>query len=128
MRLADLITIVDDDESIREALRRLFRSFGFDVATFSSAEEFLDSGDLQASACLILDLRMPGISGLELQSRLVSDNRQVPIVFLTGHDDEQARAQAFEAGAIDFLSKPFTEESLMQSVRLAVDRHRMEAR
>ena len=119
-----LISIVDDDESIRKGLGRLFRSVGFDVDGFASAEEFLNSGDLQRSSCLILDLRMPGMGGLELQSRLVAGNCRIPVIFLTAHSDEQARAQALKAGAIGFVSKPFNEESLIRDVNKAVDQHR----
>ena len=119
-----LISIVDDDESIRKGLGRLFRSVGFEVDGFASAEEFLNSGDLQRSSCLILDLRMPGMSGLELQSRLVADNCQIPVIFLTAHRDEQSRAQALKAGAIDFVCKPFNEASLIRDVNKAVDQHR----
>ena len=119
-----LIAIVDDDASIRMALKRLFTSVGFDVAAFSSAEEFLSSRCLLDSACLGLDLRMPGMSGLELQSVLISCNRRIPVIFLTAHYDEQSRAQALNAGAIDFLCKPFIEESLMRDVKIAVDQHK----
>jgi FixJ family two-component response regulator len=119
-----LISIVDDDESIRKGLGRLFKSVGFDVQCFGSAEEFLNSGDFQGSACLILDLRMPGMDGLELQRRLIADNWQIPIVFLTAHSDEHSRAQAMKAGAIDFVDKPFNEASLIRNVNKAVDRHR----
>jgi FixJ family two-component response regulator len=125
MKGTALVSIVDDDESIRIGLSRLLKSVGFDVDIFASGEAFLDSGDLQASACLILDLRMPGMSGLELQRRLISCNCQVPIIFLTAHNDEQARAQAIRAGAIDFLVKPFREESLIRYINLAVDQHRL---
>ena len=122
-----LISIVDDDESIRKGLGRLFRSVGFDVDGFASAEEFLNSGDLQRSSCLILDLRMPGMSGLELQSRLAAGQWQIPIIFLSAHRDEQSRAQALKAGAIDFVSKPFNEASLIRDVNKAVDQHRSNA-
>ena len=122
-----LISIVDDDASIRKALKRLFISMGFDVTVFASAEEFLCSRSLLDSDCLILDLRMPGMSGLELQSVLISCNRKIPVIFLTAHYDEQARTQALKAGAIDFLCKPFIEESLMRDVNIAVDQHRSNA-
>lgn len=122
-----LISIVDDDESIRKGLGRLFRSVGFDVDSFASAEEFLDSGDLQRSSCLILDLGMPGMGGLELQSRLVAGHWQIPIIFLTANGNEQSRGQALKAGAIDFISKPFNEASLIRDVNKAVDQHRSRA-
>ncbi len=120
-----LISIVDDDESIRKGLKRLFMSVGFDVEVFASAEEFLSSRSLLDSACLILDLRMPGMSGLELQSVLTSCNRQIPVIFLTAHNDEHARAQALRGGAISFLCKPFSEDTLIRDVNLAVDQHRL---
>jgi FixJ family two-component response regulator len=122
-----LISIVDDDESIRVGLSRLFKALGFDVDVFASGEEFLNSGDLRSSACLVLDLRMPGMDGLELQRRLISSNCQIPIVFLTAHYNEQARAQALTAGAISFLHKPFNEESLISNVHLAVEQYRLNA-
>ena len=122
-----LISIVDDDDSIRKGLGRLFRSVGFDVEGFASAEEFLNSGDLRRSSCLILDLRMPGMGGLELQSRLIAGRWQIPVIFLTAHSDEQSRAQALKAGAIDFVGKPFDEESLIRDVNKAVDQHRLNA-
>ena len=119
-----LISIVDDDESIRKGLGRLFRSVGFDVEGFASAEEFLNSGDLERSSCLILDLRMPGMGGLELQNLLIAGHSQIPVIFLSAHSDEQARSQALKAGAIDFVSKPFNEESLIRDVNKAVDQHK----
>ena len=122
-----LISIVDDDESIRKGLKRLFTSVGFDVEVFASAEEFLDSRSLQDSACLILDLRMQGMSGLELQSVLTSSNRRVPVIFLTAHNDEHARAQALRGGAISFLCKPFSEDALIRDVNKAVDQHKLNA-
>ena len=124
MKGTALISIVDDDASIRKALKRLFTSVGFEVALFSSAEEFLGANSIPDPACLILDLRMPGMSGLELQSVLSSGNRRIPVIFLTAHNDDQARAQALKGGAIDFLCKPFSEESLMRNVYMAVDQHR----
>ena len=122
-----MISIVDDDESIRKGLGRLFRSVGFEVDGFASAEEFLNTGDLQRSSCLILDLRMPGMSGLELQSRLAAGQWQIPIIFLSAHSDEQSRALALKAGAIEFVSKPFNEASLIRDVNKAVDQHRSNA-
>lgn len=122
-----LISIVDDDESIRKGLVRLFRSVGFDADAFASAEEFLDSGDRQRSSCLILDLRMPGMGGLELQSRLVACDWQIPVIFLSAHSDEQSRVQALQAGAIAFISKPFNEATLICDVNRAVDQYRSNA-
>lgn len=120
-----MISIVDDDESIRTGLRRLFNTVGYDVDVFGSAEEFLQSGDLECSDCLILDLRMPGMSGLELQGRLISCNCSVPTVFLTSHNDENARCKALSAGAVAYVRKPFKVDSLIEDVNRAVERRRM---
>ena len=116
-----VITIVDDDESIREALRSLIRSVGFKAETFASGEEFLNSDRLPETACLILDLQMPGISGLELQRRLAGLQNRVPIVFITAHGNEEDRRRALQAGAVDFLRKPFSEEALLEAVHSALE-------
>jgi len=118
---SSVITIVDDDESIREALKSLIRSVGFRAETFASGEEFLSSDRLREAACLILDLQMPGISGLELQRRLAALQNRVPIVFITAHGTEEERRRALEAGAVDFLRKPFSEEALLDAVHLALE-------
>ena len=117
--MTNVISIVDDDASMRESLTSLLRSHGFAVLTFASAEEFLQSGQAPATRCLLLDVRMPGMSGLELQERLAG-GRRTPIIFLTAHGDEQARARALRAGAVDFLSKPFSEHALLDAVRAAL--------
>ena len=122
-----LISIVDDDESIRTALRRLLKTVGFDVDIFASAEEFLDSGNLEASECLILDLMMPGLDGLELQSKLISSNCELPTIFLSAHKNDQVRDQALKAGAISFLDKPFSEDILIRDVNIAIEQHRQHA-
>jgi FixJ family two-component response regulator len=109
------ISIVDDDESMRDAIKTLIGSMGLGVDEFSSAEDFLHS-PLSQVDCLILDVRMPGLSGLELQRRLVAENRTVPIVFMTAHYLEEERTRAMEAGAIAFLSKPFTEQELLNAI------------
>jgi FixJ family two-component response regulator len=118
------ISIVDDDESMREAIKTLIGSMGLSVEEFPSAEDFLNLSRSQVD-CLILDVRMPGLSGLELQRQLIADNRPVPIVFITAHYLEQERTKAMEAGAIAFLSKPFTEEELLNAINasLAIDRN-----
>ena len=123
------ISIVDDDESMREAIKALIGSMGLrglSVEEFSSAEAFLNSGRSQAFDCLILDVRMPGLGGLELQRRLAADNKRIPIVFMTAHYGEAERTRAMEAGAVDFLSKPFTEQELFQAIgaSLAIDKKR----
>ena len=117
-----LIAIVDDDESVREALKSLMRSVGFSVETFASAEDFLQADCLSATACLLLDLRLPGISGLELQRQLGAARRRVPIIFVTAHGNESQQREALERGAIDFLRKPFREEALLDAVQSALRR------
>jgi len=116
-----LVTIVDDDESVRGALKGLLKYAGFLVLAFASAEEFLESGEQQKTACLIADIRMPGMSGLELQSKLNLDHHRIPIIFITAHGDEKMRMQALRAGAVEFLTKPFDDEALVDSVRAALD-------
>lgn len=118
------ISVIDDDESVRKAVRRLIRSAGWDAEAFASAEEFLAAAGRRTPACLILDVRMRGMSGLELQRRLASSARPIPIVFITAHEDEAARRAALEAGAVDFLQKPFDDRVLLDSVAQAVARPR----
>jgi FixJ family two-component response regulator len=115
-----LISIVDDDDSLRNSLNNLIRSVGFGVQGFSSAEAFLNSHQLHDTACLILDVRMPGISGLDLQRRMVAANSRIPIVFITSHGDDNTRTRALEAGAVDFLYKPFREEALLSAIDRAL--------
>ena len=119
-----LISIVDDDESVREAIESLIKSVGLGALAFASAEEFLNSNRIEETACLILDMRMPGMSGLELQQRLATAGYGIPIVFISAHSDDQIRAQALGAGAIDFLFKPFSETALVDAVRTAVGQSR----
>ena len=114
------ISIVDDDESVREALKSLLRSVGFETEAFASAEDFLNSGHLPSTACLILDVRMPGMSGVELQDRLTASYDGVPIIFISAHADEEARTRALESGAVDFLQKPFSDEALLNAIDAAV--------
>jgi len=121
MSAALLISIVDDDDSLRNSLNNLIRSVGFRAQGFSSAEAFLNSNQLHDTACLILDVRMPGMSGLELQRQLVATNCRIPIVFITSHGDDDARARALEAGAVDFLYKPFREETLLKAIDSALN-------
>lgn len=116
-----LIVIVDDDELIRDALNGLMKEAGFRALTFASAEEFLNSGQQERTACLIADIRMPGMSGLELQSRLNRDNLRIPIIFITAQGDEKIRMQALRAGAVEFLAKPFDDDVLLDSVRAALN-------
>src|SRR5262249_2637618 len=114
------IVVIDDDESVRKALRRLFRSSGRDVTTFASAEEFLQATEQLAPGCLILDVHLPGLSGLELQERLQAEGRVVPIVFITAYGNDQVRALALQAGAVAFLEKPFEEQALLEAVERAL--------
>jgi len=115
-----LISVVDDNDSVRESLRGLIRSVGFAVETFPSAEEFLNSDHLSDTQCLILDVRMPGMDGLELRCRLVGNNRNVPTVFITAHGDAAARSQALQDGAVDYLFKPFSEQALLNAINEAL--------
>jgi FixJ family two-component response regulator len=112
------VSVIDDDRSIREAIGALLRSVGFSVAGFDSAEEFLKSGSPASTVCLILDLRMPGMGGLELQHRLSRDGHRVPIIVLSAHADEGARVRAMQAGAVAFLQKPFDNEMLLGTIEL----------
>lgn len=115
-----LVTVVDDDESVRESLPDLIREFGFSVNAFCSAEEFLESGNLDQTKCLILDISMPGMSGPELQKELKLRQRQIPIVFITAHIEETDRPRLLEQGAIDCLFKPFSEADLLKAVNAAL--------
>jgi FixJ family two-component response regulator len=117
---APLISIVDDDDSLRNSLNNLIRSVGFGAQGFSSAEAFLNSNRLHDTACLILDVRMPGMSGLELQRKLVATSSEIPIIFITSHEDDDARTRGLEAGAVDFLYKPFREEALLSAIYTAL--------
>jgi len=115
------VSIVDDDESVREAINSLLRSVGLQAQVFASAEEFLNSGYQHHADCLILDVRMPGMNGLQLQEQLVSAECDVPIIFITAHvSDTQARTRALQSGAVDFLIKPFSEEALLDDVYTAL--------
>ncbi len=117
-----VISIVDDDESVRTALKSLIDSVGFRAEVFGSGEEFLKSSFVSQTDCLIADVRMPGMTGLELQERLNAAGASVPIVFISAHDDKEARARGLRAGAIDFLQKPFSEESLLGAISAGLDK------
>jgi len=114
------IAIVDDDASIREALKSLMRSVRFDAEAFASAEEFLASERSKDTACLILDINLPGMSGLELQNHLNREQRSIPIVFISAHADEASRQRALQGGAIDFLGKPVRRETLFKAIQAAI--------
>jgi FixJ family two-component response regulator len=116
-----LVAIVDDDESMRSALQGLLKSAGLPARAFASAEEFLKSGNQEQAACLITDIRMPGISGLELQAKLKAEHFRIPTIFITAHGDAKLRMQALRAGAVEFLAKPFDDEDLLDSVRAALE-------
>jgi FixJ family two-component response regulator len=115
-----LIAIVDDDESARTAIHGVLKSFGFQVQSFDSAEAFLLSGRAAETSCLITDIQMPGMSGLELQATLAERNIELPVIFITAFGDSRMRSQAMRAGAVDFLGKPFDDDVLVQSVRTAL--------
>ena len=116
-----LLAIVDDDESVRRALQGLMKAAGLPTQAFASAEDFLSSGLLRQTACLIADIRMPGMSGLELQERLNAEHCRIPIIFITAHGDAKMRLQAMRAGAVEFLAKPFDDEVLLDSVQAALE-------
>jgi FixJ family two-component response regulator len=116
-----LVAIVDDDESMRDALNGMLKAVGYPARAFASAEEFLKSGQQNQTSCLIADIRMPGMSGLELQAQLNAERCRIPIIFITAHGDAKMRMQALRAGAVEFLSKPFDEEILLESVRAALE-------
>jgi|SRR5713226_91648 len=115
-----LVSVVDDNDSVRESLKGLIRSVGLAVEVFPSAEEFLNSDHLSDTRCLILDVRMPGMDGLELQRRLVKSDRGIPVVFITAHGDASARSQALKDGAVDYLFKPFSEQALLSAINAAL--------
>jgi FixJ family two-component response regulator len=118
------VFVVDDDASMREALKNLLRSMGLNVETFGSAKEFLSSQRTKAPGCLVLDVRLPGLSGLDLQRQLADANIQIPIIFITAHGDIQMSVRAMKAGAVEFLTKPFRDQDLLDAVQQAVDRDR----
>src|SRR6476659_5272116 len=118
------IFVVDDDTSVREALKNLFRSVGLAVETYGSAREFLAGTPVGGPGCLVLDVRLPGLSGLELQQHLAEANIQIPIIFITGHGDIPMSVRAMKAGAVEFLTKPFRDQDLLDAVQQAVDRDR----
>jgi FixJ family two-component response regulator len=118
---AKMVAIVDDDDLMRTALLGLLKSAGLLAQAFASADEFLRSGHQHDTACLITDIRMPGMSGLELQARLNADHCRIPTIFITAHGDAKMRMQAMRAGAVEFLAKPFDDEALLESVRAAME-------
>jgi FixJ family two-component response regulator len=117
----EMVAIVDDDEFMRSALQGMLKSVGLLSQAFATAEEFLKSGQRQQIGCLIADIQMPGMSGLELQARLNSEHCKIPTIFITAHGDTKMRMQALRAGAVEFLAKPFDDEVLLESVRAALE-------
>ncbi len=124
MQKVPVIAIVDDDEAVRIATRSLVRSLGFTAHTFASAEDFLQSGHVGECSCVITDVQMPGLSGVDLQSRLLADGRDTPIIFMTAFADESVQSRAMKAGAVCFLSKPFDGRVLIKYLEEALDRSR----
>jgi FixJ family two-component response regulator len=116
------VAIVEDDESVRESTRHLLQLLGYATAAFASAEDFLNSGLVRDTACLITDVRLPGISGVELQSRLILDGHRIPIIFVSAFPDVALRARVLKSGAISYLSKPLREQSLIDSLDQAFKR------
>jgi len=119
-----MVFIVDDDLSVRRSTERLVQAAGLKVQTFASAREFLEQGRFEGPACLVLDVRMPGLSGLELQRELTQSGIQIPIIFITGHGDIPMSVRAMKAGAVEFLTKPFRSRSLLDAIRAALERDR----
>src|SRR5437773_7400202 len=120
-----IVFVVDDDASVREGLGSLIRSAGLRVETFASAQEFLARSRADVPSCLVLDVRLPGLSGLDLQKRMAEVNIEIPIVFITGHGDVPTSVQAMKAGAVEFLTKPFADRDLLDAIQQAIKRDRV---
>ena len=118
------VFVVDDDEAVRTSLRLLLKSVGLPVETFASAQEFLDQFDPDRAGCLVLDIRMPGVSGLELQQHLNDRHSIMPVVFITGHGDVPMAVEAMQAGAVDFIQKPFRDQDLIDRINRALEKDR----
>jgi FixJ family two-component response regulator len=118
----NLISIVDDDESVRRTTKLLVESFGYQSAVFESAESFLKSDQLYDTSCLVVDVQMPGMNGLQLQSHLAGEGSSIPTIFITAYGEKESRRQAMETGAVAFLAKPFSDEQLLKSIRSALQR------
>jgi FixJ family two-component response regulator len=120
LQQAPVISIVDDDEGVREATKSLVRSLGYSALTFCSAEEFLGSAHVTSTACLIADVQMPGLSGIELQERLIADGRRIPVIFVTAFSEEKLQGHVLKSGAIGYLRKPFDEDRLIEFIDAAL--------
>lgn len=118
----NLISVIDDDASVRKTTKLLVESSGYQAAAFDSAESFLTSGRVDDTSCLIIDIQMPGMSGLQLQSHLAAAGNRIPIIFITAYDEGESRRRATQAGAVAFLAKPFADEQLFETIRLALRR------
>jgi FixJ family two-component response regulator len=121
----NLISVLDDDESVRRTTKLLVESFGYRAAVFESAESFLKSEQLCDTACLVADVQMPGMNGLQLQSHLAAEGYSIPTIFITAYGDKESRRQAKEAGAVAFLAKPFSDEQLLEHIPSALQRDKM---
>lgn len=124
-QIDSIVFVIDDDPSIREAIESLIRSVGMHVQTFASAQEFMASTRPEAPACLVLDVRMPGLSGLDLQRELLDSGIRIPVIFITGHGDIPMSVRAMKAGAVEFLTKPFRDQDLLDAISQALERDRM---
>ena len=116
----NLISVIDDDESVRRTTKLLIESFGYRAAAFESAKNFFHAGQLDDNSCLIIDVQMPGMNGLELQTHLTAAGSRIPIIFITAHCHKESRRRAIEAGAVAFLSKPFSDEQLLETIHSAL--------
>lgn len=123
MAKTHVISIIDDDPSVREATQSLIRSLGYSAQAFSSAEEYLQSDRLRDSSCVITDLHMPGMSGVDLQDRLIAEGHKIPVIFVTAYFEEGVRARVMDAGACGFLRKPFSDKSLIECLDKALNAH-----
>lgn len=120
-----VVFVVDDDEDVRNAIEDLLASVGLDVQKFRSAQQFLQSAPIEAPGCLVLDVRMPGMSGLDLQEELARSNITIPVVFITGHGDIPMSVRAMKAGAIEFLTKPFRDQDILDAIRRGIEKDRV---
>jgi len=123
-KIDSIVYVIDDDPSVRDAIKSLIRSVGMNVETFASAQEFMSCKRPEAPGCLVLDVRMPGLSGLDLQRELADARINIPIIFITGHGDIPMSVRAMKAGAVEFLTKPFRDQDLLDAIAQAIDRDR----